>query len=94
MTQNTKLRNLDRLSPPNKLTRAGMKHMHRVAMQSLRMSFPGQQRYIDAVLVVYLVEECLQERCNPTIGDSVRRRYPRQMFAELDPPRGTQLRRA
>lgn len=73
-------------NPPRKmkLSPEGLHHAHKVAMQSLRMSFPGQQRYRDGVLLIYMVEACLGRRLSPTIGDSVRRSYPAAMFEELD----------
>jgi len=68
--------------PRNKLSPEGLAHTHRVAMHALRMSFPGQQRYRDAVLLVYMIEDCIG-RQTPTIGESVRRKYPREIFPEL-----------
>lgn len=70
--------------PRNKLSSEGLHHAHKVAMQSLRMSFPGQQRYRDGVLLIYMVEACLGHRIHPGLGESVRRRYPAAMFEELD----------
>ena len=70
------------MKPRNKLSPEGLAHTHRVAMQSLRLSFPGQQRYRDAVLLIYMVEDCIGMQ-HPTVGESVRRRYPRDKFVEL-----------
>lgn len=65
-----------------KLSPEGLAHIHRVAMHTLRISFPGQRCYRDAILAVYMVEECLG-RQTPTVGDSVRRRWPKEKFVEL-----------
>jgi hypothetical protein len=68
--------------PRNKLSPEGLAHVHRVALQSLRMSFPGQQRYRDAVLLIYMIEDCIGPQ-TPTMGLTVRARYPREKFREL-----------